>query len=66
MDVSNSPLVRHKEGDYVVIDLGDSLSKGCVVSVFAKLSGAIRYVIENDDGVLTIHKEQEFHAGHTK
>lgn len=39
-------LVEKKNGDYVFI--------GVIVSVFSKVSGALRLVVENDAGILHI------------
>jgi predicted extracellular nuclease len=37
---------------------GDYTFEGVVVAVFAKLSGAIRYVVEDDRGVLHVYSEK--------
>ncbi len=44
----------YKVGDKVRKTSGDYKFSGTVVSVFAKKSGAVRYVVENDDGLLFI------------
>ncbi len=49
------PFVVH---DHVKKDDGDYTFHGVVVAVFHKLSGAVRYVVENDDGVLHIFSEK--------
>jgi hypothetical protein len=41
-------------GDRVIKAGGDYRFEGQVVSVFRKLGGQIRYVVENDDGILHI------------
>ena len=45
-------------GDRVTKITGDYRFTGVVVAVFAKLSGATRYVVENEDGVLHIFSEK--------
>lgn len=50
-----------KVGDTVVKNSGDYRFLGIVVSVFTKLSGVVRYVVENDDGVLFIFNEGQVH-----
>jgi len=42
-------------GDLVSKTGGDYRFDGTVVAVFAKLSGAVRYVVEDDRGVLHIY-----------
>lgn len=44
----------YKVGDKVRKNSGDYKFAGTVVSVFFKKSGAVRYVVENDDGLLFI------------
>lgn len=47
-------------------DVGDKVKKkdsdyrfdGVIVAVFAKLSGVVRYVVEDDRGVLFIHSDK--------
>jgi hypothetical protein len=46
------------EGDIVHKVGGDYRFDGVIVSVFPKLSGAIRYVVEDDRGVLHIYSEK--------
>ena len=48
-----------QEGDHAVKDSGDYHYSGVVVSVFRKLSGAVRLVVENADGVLFIFNEKQ-------
>lgn len=43
-----------KEGDEVIKDKGDYTFEGKVVSVFYKLNGSIRVVVENEAGILHI------------
>lgn len=45
-------------GDFVEKIGGDYTFIGTVVSVFPKLSGSIRYVVEDDRGVLHIYSEK--------
>ena len=42
-------------GDYVGKVGGDYRFDGVIVSKFTKLSGAVRYVVEDDRGVLHIY-----------
>ena len=44
-------------GDKVTKIKGDYKFEGTVVSVFEKLSGKVRLVIENQDGILHIFSE---------
>lgn len=41
-------------GDRVIKTGGDYVFQGYIVSVFRKVKGQIRYVVENDDGILHI------------
>jgi hypothetical protein len=45
---------KFQVGDSVVKGGGDYTFEGVVRSVFAKRSGAVRYVVENDAGILHI------------
>lgn len=45
--------------DSVIKDSGDYRFAGKVVAVFQKLSGAWRYVVENDAGILMILNETQ-------
>lgn len=47
-----------KVGDEVAKLEGDYTFYGVVVSVFQKRSGATRYVVENDDGILHIFSDK--------
>ncbi len=47
------------KGDSVEKTSGDYRFKGTVVSVFYKISGVVRYVVENDDGLLFIFSESQ-------
>jgi len=47
-----------KVGDKVTKVGGDYRFDGIVVAVFAKLSGTIRFVVEDDRGVLHIYSEK--------
>ena len=42
-------------GSIVVKQGGDYTFRGTVVAVFTKLSGAVRYVVEDERGLLLIH-----------
>lgn len=44
-----------KIGDKVEIKGEDSYFKGEIRSIFTKVSGKVRYVVENPDGVLHIY-----------
>lgn len=48
-----------KEGDEVEKNAGDYRFRGTVVSVFRKLSGVERCVVENGDGMLFIFNERQ-------
>ena len=47
-----------KVGDQVEKVGGDYTFVGTVVSVFTKLSGAVRLVVEDDRGVLHVYSEK--------
>lgn len=47
-----------KQGDKVHKVGGDYIFQGVVVAVFTKLSGAIRYVVEDDRGVLHVYSNK--------
>ena len=49
---------QFKVGDLVEKVGGDYTFVGHVVAVFAKLSGAIRLVVEDDRGVLHVYSEK--------
>lgn len=46
-------------GERVFKFAGDYKFNGVIVSVFAKTSGNIRYVVENPDGILHIFSESQ-------
>jgi hypothetical protein len=48
----------YKVGDKVEKVGGDYTFVGVVVSVFQKLSGAVRLVVEDDRGVLHVYSEK--------
>jgi len=50
--------IQFKIGDLVEKVGGDYTFVGTVVSVFPKLSGAIRLVVEDDRGVLHVYSEK--------
>lgn len=54
---------KFQVGDSVEKNSGDYFYEGVVVSRFQKLSGAVRYVIENEDGVLMIMNEGQLKHG---
>jgi hypothetical protein len=49
---------QFKVGDKVEKVGGDYTFVGYVVAVFAKISGAIRLVVEDDRGVLQVYSEK--------
>ncbi len=49
---------RFHVGDAVSKTGGDYRFDGIVVAVFSKLSGACRYVVEDDRGVLHIYSDK--------
>jgi hypothetical protein len=53
-------LLRFKMGDHVLKQGEDSIFEGYVVSAFLKLNNkTVRYVVENEDGVLHIASEKQ-------
>ena len=46
-------------GDEVKKTGGDYFFKGIVVASFKKISGEVRVVVENDDGILHIFNEKQ-------
>lgn len=52
------PETKFCVGDKVKKIGGDYTFEGVVVSVFTKLSGVIRYVVEDDRGVLHVYSEK--------
>lgn len=44
-------------GDAVIKTKGDYIFAGIVVAKFTKLSSAVRYVVENQDGILHIFSD---------
>ena len=57
---------QFKVGDLVEKVGGDYTFVGNVVCVFAKLSGAIRLVVEDDRGVLHVYSEKILRPVETK
>lgn len=47
-------------GDKVTKNTGDYVFSGVIVAKFTKLSGVIRFVVENGDGILHIFSEKNF------
>jgi hypothetical protein len=52
-------LGKFRRGQKVVKGGGDYTFRGVVVAAFEKLSGKVRYVVENADGVLHIFSESQ-------
>ena len=52
------PMKAFDRGDYVSKVGGDYKFDGRIVSIFPKLSGAIRVVVEDDRGVLHVYSEK--------
>ena len=48
-----------QKGDTVIKSSGDYSFTGTVVAVFEKLSGKVRVVVENQDGILHIFSETQ-------
>lgn len=57
---------QFKVGDLVEKVGGDYTFVGHVVAVFAKLSGAVRLVVEDDRGVLHVYSEKILRAVEAK
>lgn len=51
--------MNYKIGDKVIKSSGDYTYRGTVVSIFKKLSGVVRLVVENEDGMLFIFNENQ-------
>ena len=51
-------------GDKVIKEGGDYVFKGVIVCMFKKKSGAVRVVVENDDGILHIFSEKNLKVIH--
>ena len=47
------------EGDPVIKRAGDYTFRGIVLAVFRKRSGAPRYAVENDDGLIHIFNHEQ-------
>lgn len=47
-------MIQFHVGDHVFKEGGDYTFVGVVVAVFAKLSGEVRYVVEDERGLLLI------------
>lgn len=54
----SAPAAQFKVGDAVKKNGGDYIFDGIVVSVFTKLSGKIRLVVEDDRGILHVFSER--------
>ena len=50
--------MTYKVKDKVIKEDGDYIFEGVVVAVFEKLSGKVRYVVEDDRGILHIFSEK--------
>jgi hypothetical protein len=55
----NREMAKFTEGQRVVKETGDYTFEGDIRSVFSKRSGAIRYCVENDEGVIHIFSEHQ-------
>ena len=53
---NNHPL---EAGDHVIKDSGDYIFEGVIIAVFKKRSGAIRFAVEDDRGVVMIMNSQQ-------
>lgn len=53
---------KFKEGDLVEKDGGDAEFKGEIACVFRKKNGAIRYVVEDERGLLLIQSDKTLRA----
>ncbi len=53
------PEAKYRPGQQVYKGVGDYRFAGVVVSAFRKLSGNVRYVVENADGILHIFSESQ-------
>jgi hypothetical protein len=51
--------IEFKVGDLVIKSGGDYTFTGVVVSVFSKLSGVTRVVVENPDGIVHIFNAKQ-------
>ncbi len=51
--------MKFKIGDKVIKSTGDYIFNGIVVCSFKKLSGKIRYVVEDNRGLLFIFNEKQ-------
>jgi hypothetical protein len=59
MEMVNREMARFTEGQRVVKETGDYKFEGEIRSVFSKRSGAIRYCVENDEGIIHIFSEHQ-------
>ena len=60
----SEPAALYKRGDYVVKDSGDYIYEGRIAFFGTKFSsGALRYVVENGDGLLLIMSEKQLKSG---
>ncbi len=57
--VAELGLGKFHRGQEVVKSGGDYTFRGVVVAAFEKLSGKVRYVVENRDGILHIFSESQ-------
>jgi hypothetical protein len=57
--MSKEFMVEYAVGDEVFKSSGDYYFNGFVVAVFQKKSGAVRYVVENEAGILHIFSEKQ-------
>jgi hypothetical protein len=63
--LTSGPAALYGRGDPVVKDTGDYIYDGRVAFFGTKFSsGALRYVVENSDGLLLIMNEKQLKPGH--
>lgn len=57
--MANRELLSIVHGDRVIKDSGDYIFEGTVVSKFWKRNGRLRYVVEDDRGLLFIFNKDQ-------
>ena len=53
---------KYKAGDVVIKSGGDYSFTGVVICAFTKLSGQVRYCVENAEGIVHIFSEKQLDA----
>ena len=53
---------KYKSGDVVIKSGGDYSFTGVVICAFTKLSGQVRYCVENAEGIVHIFSEKQLDA----